>query len=513
MGLDRTNETTPPDSSSVLTSGSFRARDEMRRAEQAQLRKLKYSERLDRNIARAGRKGDSASVNSFLNIKRALNDGSMQTPGGISSYEDRQQRVKDGVIKGAEIRWEAGQVGKAKEDPIAGAPPVDSVTPKNRPTIEEAARVVPSENPNSIQRPLLQVPATQGGVQAPVVAPSAKTVQPSLKDRKALAADLDRSALVQSGDPKAMERAYARANDLGLSPAEVDNYVSERKAIASKSAEEKAMKAEVDKKAYDTAYGESDTYVNQAIDNLDPAKFTPAQIAQIRANTKKISAKDRKDATKEGKDASSWNAFDAKRRVAEKAGLNPDDVNPSTNFGEEAKALIPGAKRQLQNVIDAADLMGNSKLSNDLKARRGAPAFSEDQARIVAEGSDITNRGGAPLDPIIPSGNPLFDNPNGASNAWNNSKASKRPVAKKTKTGSENLNVRFEDRPWYDKRADELISTPEFLKGTAAGWAIDKLHNAAKRGAAQRDAKQAARDDLTASLINYSKPSANAFPV
>lgn len=217
MGLDRTNETTPPDSSSVLTSGSFRARDEMRRAEQAQLRKLKYSERLDRNIARAGRKGDSASVNSFLNIKRALNDGSMQTPGGISSYEDRQQRVKDGVIKGAEIRWEAGQIGKTQEDPIAGAPPVDSVTPKNRQDWDIDGNGIP----NSIQSTSLAPPAAQGGVAREGVAPSAKLTPEALKSRQAFAADLDRSTLVDT-DPAARERAYKKGESIGVSRDEVD---------------------------------------------------------------------------------------------------------------------------------------------------------------------------------------------------------------------------------------------------------------------------------------------------
>lgn len=105
-----------------------------------------------------------------------------------------------------------------------------------------------------------------------------------------------------------------------------------------------------------------------------------------------------------------------------------DKIGPDKNSNaEQAKALIPGAKKEVQGLIDAADIMTGSAqdafgdfkaASRSLKEERGAPTFSQDQLQSVIDGSNVRGLGQKELDPVIQSGNPLFDDPNGPSNSW-----------------------------------------------------------------------------------------------
>lgn len=278
MGLfdNRTDEIMPPSSTTALQPGGFKARDEARRAEGLQRNKIKMAERLDRNIARASRKGDARAMDSFIGIRKALTGQGYGGGGGIGNSEDREQRVRDGTIKGARARFDIGNIGRTDPDgPIAGAAPVDSVTPKNRvgygtplspdrkwdaanPQAPAASPIQRPEFANQISNaPQTGIPASGNGPQGvavPSVAPSATsdpgalqrrraavaglrdkwasetpeamqvayegrpaTQQPSvLNPRQAFAADLDRSQLVET-DPAARERAFVRGESLGIS--------------------------------------------------------------------------------------------------------------------------------------------------------------------------------------------------------------------------------------------------------------------------------------------------------
>lgn len=344
----RYDEITPPSADTALQPGGFKARDEARRAEAMQRRRIKYGERLDRNIARAGRKGDNQTVNALLNIKSALTDGRMQAPGGITNYADREQRVKDGMIKGAEARWKAGQIGRVSQDnAFAGAPPADTATPGIREESPEGAARRNINEPVQINgRDALFASGGDDVMRAAVVmrdqayGPSSSVgesfaetearkrreasksgafgseamdrangiVVPS--KRQEFAADLDRSSLVQT-DMSARDRAYKRGEALGVSRRQIqdrmgwetDESVNKRKASEAK-------------KKYDIDYGASDSYVSDSIDKLDPAKFSPEMIAQIRKNTQRISPEDRKWAVREGRDKASWGSFNSKKRAA-----------------------------------------------------------------------------------------------------------------------------------------------------------------------------------------------------
>jgi hypothetical protein len=119
-------------SRSALGEGSFKRRDELRRAESLQRNKVKMGERLDRNIARAVRKGDARSADSFNRLKESITGQGYGGGNGITNRDDREQRVRDGAIKGARARYDIGNIGANQEDAYSGAPPEDSVTPKNR---------------------------------------------------------------------------------------------------------------------------------------------------------------------------------------------------------------------------------------------------------------------------------------------------------------------------------------------------------------------------------------------
>ena len=118
-----------------------------------------------------------------------------------------------------------------------------------------------------------------------------------------------------------------------------------------------------------------------------------------------------------------------------------DKLGPGKNSNsEQVKALIPGAKKEVQGLIDAADIMTGSTqdafgdfkaASRSLKEGRGAPAFSQDQLQSVVDGSNIRGLGQKELDSVIQSGNPLFDDPNGPSNSW----VKPPPKPSSTKTG------------------------------------------------------------------------------
>ncbi len=120
------------------------------------------------------------------------------------------------------------------------------------------------------------------------------------------------------------------------------------------------------------------------------------------------------EVTKEAKDKAAWISYEAKVKAAKSAGIDPNTVTSKTDFGEEAKALIPGAKKELQGFIDAADIMTGSTRdafgdfeakAESLREKRGAPAISDAQRQIVSGAASIW---GQDEPTVIPSGNPLF---------------------------------------------------------------------------------------------------------
>lgn len=204
-------------SSSALGEGSFRRRDELRRAESIQRQKQKMNERLDRNISRAVRKGDARSAEAFNSLRQSISGQGFQASGGINNADDREQRVAEGTIQGAKIRYDMGNIGKVNNGMIAEAPPVDSVTPKNRPAWDGDGNGIP----NSIQRPSITPTQAPEGVQTAPVAPSSQMDPKALKSRQAFASELDRSELIKS-DPAARERAYAKGESIGVSRGEIN---------------------------------------------------------------------------------------------------------------------------------------------------------------------------------------------------------------------------------------------------------------------------------------------------
>lgn len=146
-----------------------------------------------------------------------------------------------------------------------------------------------------------------------------------------------------------------------------------------------------------------------------------------------------------------------RKEAADKSISDTEKGNAeTTRKTKEFKDLLPAAKEALQGLIDVQDKYGYD--SSNLKKLRGAPALSKEQKAIMDEGGFITNRGGVELDPVIPSGNPLFDNPNADSVAW--ARGSVTP-----KTPSKESEKEINDRKIVDNRFHmELGGSDAFFK-------------------------------------------------
>lgn len=206
-------------SSSALGEGTFRRRDELRRAESVQRNRVRMSERLDRNITRAVRKGDARSASAFNALKQSITGQGYMGGGGIVNAEDQQDRVKDGAVKAADTRYNMGNIGNTNpaDGPIANAPP-----PVEKP--QGGGPAWDSDNsgiPDSIQRPVAGPQTAPEGATTTLASPSPKLTPGALKSRQAFAADLDRSTLVKT-DLAARERAYKRGESIGVSRGEVN---------------------------------------------------------------------------------------------------------------------------------------------------------------------------------------------------------------------------------------------------------------------------------------------------
>lgn len=200
-------------SSSALGEGTFKRRDELRRAESVQRNRVRMSERLDRNITRAVRKGDANSARAFNALKESITGQGYMGGGGIVNAEDQQDRVKDGAVKAADTRYNMGNIGNTSpaDGPIANAPP-----PVEKPQGGGPAWDADNSGiPDSIQRSVAVPQTTPEVVSAPSASSSATLTPKALKSRQEFAADLDRSTLVQT-DPAARERAYKRGESIGV---------------------------------------------------------------------------------------------------------------------------------------------------------------------------------------------------------------------------------------------------------------------------------------------------------
>lgn len=214
--------------------------------------------------------------------------------------------------------------------------------------------------------------------------------------------------------------------------------------------------------------------------------------------------------------------LEAKQKAAARTGYT-GEVTADTDFGAEAKALIPGAKKEIQAIIDARDAfrgkgpqaweayrknretitgekidssnpdaldresqlyfdingkaagVGFSGYGNDkafqkdtdrLKQFRGAPSMTDDQMRIVREAPSVGAEKDDSIDPF-PTGNPLFDNPNAPSVAWNNSaKPVETPKSNPKAKPKEDVSAYAGGSPLGAQALDVLgmaIKTPQLI--------------------------------------------------
>ena len=311
-------------SSSALGEGTFKRRDELRRAESVQRNRVRMSERLDRNITRAVRKGDANSARAFNALKESITGQGYMGGGGIVNAEDQQDRVKDGAVKAADTRHNMGNIGNTNpaDGPIANAPPPVEKPQGGGPEWDFDNSGIP----DSIQRPIAGPQTAPEAAQATSASPSV-TPQPqgSIADVSA-----KRAAVSKLRNKWASQKAQDEAPE--------------------KAKEQARLDYEAKNGAPNTSSMEADRYVDNAILNLDRSKFSPEQIKAIRKNMEGLSGKDREEAVATGK------------KKGEAWGAKADEV-----IGR-AKSTVSGIKSEIESrkgqVKSIQDEIAESRKSN-----------------------------------------------------------------------------------------------------------------------------------------------------
>jgi hypothetical protein len=260
---------------------------------------------------------------------------------------------------------------------------------------------------------------------------------------------------------KEKEQAQAQGAALGLTPQQIQETLDGETELSPEKIADRAQKRKDEAKkrkdeAYQKEFGGSDEKIEKAIAGLDKSKFSPEQIAQIRKNMAGLAPQERKE-------------------ITDKSASNAATANSETDKRtKEFLDLIPKAKQEIQGLIDAdleyqnsesqvkakerfddysleldkrdgpwGDLseeqknkqrsefsskfgkdwyekygVGRIERIDELKKLRGSTSGDAAQKSIMDDGGVVSGRGGVELDPVIPSGNPLFDNPNADSVAW-----------------------------------------------------------------------------------------------
>lgn len=240
------------------------------------------------------------------------------------------------------------------------------------------------------------------------------------------------------------------------------------------------------------------------------------ELAKIK-NDPKLNAGGAGPAGESAKERTARLVLQAKKNAAKKTGYK-GEVTSETDFAAEAKGLIPGAKKEVQAIIDARDSaiddkafrgtlkssnrqedlkqdafdsfaaqlgidQGSSsdrlsvfdqyeKDTNRLKEFRGAPAFSEDQSNIVSSAPSIR---GEDEPTIIPSGNPLFGDSPGAEALYKQSAQGAPKPAEKPKTNpvgkqKEDVSMYAGGSPLGGQLLDTLSVVPKI-----PGLVFDKI--------------------------------------
>lgn len=369
-------------SSSALGEGTFKRREELRRAESVQRNRVRMSERLDRNITRSVRKGDARSAEAFNSLKQSITGQGYMGGGGIVNAEDQKDRVKDGAVKAADIRYNMGNIGNTNpaDGPIANAPPPVEKPQGGGPAWDADNSGVP----DSIQRPVAGPQTAPEAAPAPSASPSATPAPKDLKSRQAFAADLDRSSLIKSGDSDATAKAYQRGEQLGLDTDQVDLYIRGGKKDTGI-----ARRQEEAKGKYDAEFGASDAKINSAIANLGPG-YSPEQIAQIRKNMANLTPQQRKDSVKDGEASAKSKAEEAAQKGYEasdgesggnlprgeelQSRVNKLDrnINESLSRGNKTSAAYDQVEKERVATRDAGFISSEEKLKSEFdKADKG----------------------------------------------------------------------------------------------------------------------------------------------
>jgi hypothetical protein len=154
------------------------------------------------------------------------------------------------------------------------------------------------------------------------------------------------------------------------------------------------------------------------------------------------------------------------------AKLGPDKNSNS----EQAKALIPGAKKELQGFIDAADIMTGSTRdafgdfeakAESLREKRGAAEWRGTMDSVVSGAASIQ---GQDEPTVTPSGNPLFgDSPD--AEALYKQTASNKPTSTKTPEtgGPSNARPTGGNDGWMSAIGEDAESVGQFAKNYFKG--------------------------------------------
>jgi hypothetical protein len=311
-------------------------------AQMAATRERKNNTRSYKNALRATRSNDAKErAYGFKMVADLQADPSFQVPKAIPTAGEYDQQDRSTGQERIELglqakRKQAAESGQQVADEIAlgasnfsqskgatewdkDASGVPDLIQRNSPVASPATTTAPSGPTGVTTHPAPAAPSANG---QPVVKPSWRD-DLGLDSREKFAQDLSTSKLIEDQDAGAVERAYTRGKQLGVSKEQVNQYLGMSSAAATP----------------DIAAVKADEKIGRAIANLDPEKFSPEMIAQIRANMAKASPQERKEFAAKG----------------EKAGIA---------YGQKTDDVLARARKTLDEVksgiaqkqVDATDL-------------------------------------------------------------------------------------------------------------------------------------------------------------
>ena len=380
----------------------------------------RMNDRFNRGLARKARKGDYGAAKLLgeiqggrldftgsFGIRNANQDRDLNIGQNRVDQKNQEMWADQGAgeipepnqaPKAAEPQRQVGpnaSMGAGYDKPLQranGARPTNPGTKADRAEVGNAPTL--AEQPEAIDNGGMAPSATRPAATSPARQETAGNVIPAKTNyakvaQDAFKSDLEKSNLIKTGldyeagkAPEEVKAAQQKALERGLS---LGGNREQLQAMIGMETDS-AAKARKDQE-YQYKFGDSDEKYKALLDRTLTEKDKAAGVAD--KMFKALSPEDRLDSisklAKGPSEKTKALLLEAKQKAAARTGYT-GEVTADTDFGEEAKAAIPGAQIGAKALIDARELLpgkeGDATFqaeTDDLKRLRGFPVASFDE--------------------------------------------------------------------------------------------------------------------------------------